>query len=49
MGTLFYVIANQAGFINEPADFVNLSFLVSFDSIAAVLLSYLCVLKRKQC
>ena len=49
MGTLFYVIANQAGFINEPSDFVNLSFLISIDSVAVILLSHLCVLKRKQC
>lgn len=47
MGTLFYVIAKQAGFIDESADFVNLSFLVSLDSITVVLLLCLCVLKRK--
>ena len=37
MGTLFYTIAYLAGFISEDSDLVNLSFLVSIDSLAIML------------
>ena len=48
MGTLFYVIANLTGFIDEIADVVNLCFLVSLDSIAAVLLLHLRVMLKQK-
>lgn len=48
MGTLFYVIVRLSGYVDEAADLVHISFLISTDTIAVLLAAHLCMNRKKK-